>query len=140
MKELNDWKFLWPAVDTVENAKKSSMQGVVTAIFSACVVPIPCLFYLIRQGLLQHFYLIFVPTLLFGLLAFFIYKMSRTAAVSGLIFFLPILISILSRHGGTRYSGSSFFYLFALAIALGFINSIRGTFAYHKMIKQDGGN
>ncbi|MBF0645420.1 hypothetical protein HTZ97_00760 [Desulfuromonas acetoxidans] len=138
MKELNDWRFFWPKINSVETARNAAGQGVAAAIFAACAAPIPCLLYLIRQGQQQHFYLIFAPTLFFGLFAFFIYKMSRTAAVSGLILYLPIVISILNRPGGGRYSGSSFFYFLALAFVLAFINSIRGTFFYHKIIKQDG--
>ncbi len=138
MKELNDWRFFWPKINTVETARNIALQGVAAAIFAACVTPIRCLLYLIGQNLQQHFYLMFVPTLLFALLAFFIYKMSRAAAVVGFLFYLPVLISILSRPGGGRYSATGFFDFLALVFTLGFINTIRGTFAYHKMIKQDG--
>nr|WP_320116663.1 hypothetical protein [uncultured Desulfuromonas sp.] len=128
MEELNDWKFFWPKSDSLAKATTAARQGFIAAIFIACVSPPYMLPGLLSTGLQQHFYLIFVPTLFYGILAVLIYKISRIAALLGFLFFLPKFLVHLLDPGFTT--------VIWVALALAFINSIRGTFAYHGHIKR----
>ncbi|MBF0644749.1 hypothetical protein [Desulfuromonas acetoxidans] len=128
MEELNDWKFFWPKTDSLPKATTAARQGFIAAIFIACVSPPYMLPTLLSAGLQQHFYIIFIPTLFYGVLAVFVYKMSRVAALVGFLVFLPRFVIHLLEPGFTS--------IVWVALALAFINSIRGTFAYHKHARQ----
>ena len=66
---------------------------------------------------------------LFALIAFGIYKMSRLAAVLGLLLYLWGQLSQILATGKTNF-------ILVILFTLYFIHGIRGTFAYHKLKKQ----
>jgi hypothetical protein len=65
--------------------------------------------------------------LIYGLIAYLTYKMSRVAAVLGLVIYLGDRLVLIARSGANANFTLAIFFIFA------FINSIRGTFAYHRL-------
>ncbi len=75
-----------------------------------------------------------VDAAIFGIIAWGIYRMSRVAAVAGLVGYSLEKIYMQATLGSKVGSG-----LFvAVIIILAFINAVRGTFAYHRMKRGDG--
>jgi hypothetical protein len=74
----------------------------------------------------------FVDAALFGVIAWGIYWMSRVAAIAGLgLYILEQVASVAttdSKHG---------FGAITIIIILAFVNSVRGTFAYHRLRKAE---
>ena len=67
-----------------------------------------------------------VMMLVYGLIAFLIYKMSRVAAILGLVIYVIEQLVVLAKYGVSGHVVVAILFVFA------FINSIRGTFAYHR--------
>gem|GEM_PF-4323823 len=66
---------------------------------------------------------------LFALIAFGIYKMSRVAAVIGIALYLWGQLNQILATGNSNY-------ILVILFTLYFIHAIRGTFAYHKLKKE----
>jgi hypothetical protein len=70
-----------------------------------------------------------VDAAIFGLIAWGIYRMSRVAAIAGLIFYIAERIAMHIILGRSYVSAIFVTALFLFA----FINAVRGTFAYHRL-------
>ncbi len=123
-------RFFLPTIDDVESAKKAARQGgwyamvigIVTAtITTFAVTGVTNLF-----GLDAYSY---VDAVIFLLLAFFIFRMSRTAAIIALGLYVGEQVLQLLDTGGK--SGGA-----GIVLGFFFVNSVRGTLAYHRFVKE----
>jgi hypothetical protein len=111
-------EFCWPAIKDADSAKKAADQGFIAAI----------LFFLnsLQDIFSEHYAAASLGVLIVAICGYGTRRMSRVAAVAGLVFILP----------GALYSAATEKSLNAfvlLIICLLFFNSIRGTFAYPKL-------
>ena len=120
------WRNLWPDVDDVESARSASRQGMWAALVVAVVTGIVAAF----QGLGLNWYA-FVDVGMFLLIAWGIRRVSRMAAVAGLVLFVIERIAIF---GQTKQTGG----IVAIALLLAFGNGARGAFAYRRLKKASG--
>lgn len=125
MEELNTLAFFWPATNSHDKAVLAARQGFIASLFISCISPIYLILRLVSMQSLQYFYIIFIPVIVYALLAVLIFKLSRIAAILGLILALPALVFSISNPG--------LLLIVPIALTLSFINSIRGTFAYHRI-------
>lgn len=114
----------WPTTFDRETAKKTSRQGFWAAVFVSLFTGVmawsqPSVFS--RVTLFDAF--------LFAMIAFGIYRMSRTAAVAGLVLYILEQASAWMEHGFKNP-------VIAILLVFCFINGIRGTFAYHELAKK----
>jgi len=72
-----------------------------------------------------------IEVILFAAIGIGIYKLSRIAAVAGLVIYMTEKIFVLVQ-GGSLFSGGFYLLIFVYA----FINGIRGTFAYQRFAKK----
>ncbi|MFH1146663.1 MAG: hypothetical protein V1736_03035 [Pseudomonadota bacterium] len=118
-------RYIWPSIKDSHDAGEAAFQGVAAA--AACIL-------LSFSG--AHSSIIGIPLLdrtgvfmvadavFFAVIALGIYRMSRAAAVAGAAFFL-LDKSIAFASCGLFHSVA------AVAVLFSYMNSIRGTFAYH---------
>ena len=123
----NPLSAFWPAVDTLEAAKNTAKQGGIAAAIVAVITAVFAILSLFGVELVSIWAL--VDAGLFALIAFGVFKMSRVAAVLGLLIYLWGQINQMLATGKIN---SILFILFVLY----FIHGIRGTFAYHKLKNQ----
>ncbi len=117
------WRALWPDVDDVVSAKDASRQGMWAAIIVGGVTAI-----LAPLGFLGVDAWALCDAVLFFSIAWGIYKVSRTAAVAGLLLFLLERIVMFTQ---TRQTGG----IVALVLLLAFGNGARGAFAYRRLMR-----
>lgn len=123
----NPMSGFWPAVDTLEAAKSTAKLGGVTAAIVAVVTAIVAILSLFGVEFASIWALIDAG--LFALISFGIFKMSRIAAVLGLLLYLWGQITQMLSTGSMNYI---LFLLFTLYL----VHGVRGTFAYHKLKKE----
>jgi hypothetical protein len=117
---------VWPKITDLESAQGAARQGFWAAIIAAVVTVVVVV--LVQAGV-QVFDVsinaleVSIDAALFLIVAWGIHKMSRTAAVCGLVF------NILS-----WWSQEPAGLVWAAIFMVLYINGIRGTFRYHKMI------
>ncbi len=114
---------VWPTITDLESAKGAARQGFWAAIIAAVVTAVVVV--LVQAGFQVFDVSIeaLVDAALFAIVAWGIHKMSRTAAVGGLV--LNIWSWSIQGPGGL---------VWAAIFTLMYINGIRGTFQYHKMM------
>ena len=135
MGYLKRWEWLWPDVDIVEGDKKAAMQG-----FWACVfIMVFCLWgslddYFKNPSKLDsdNLYPLFIVVLVMSFVAWRISKMSRVWSVIGLLLYVAV-------QAYTAILNPSDFKIgyFTFILPFMFINSVRGTSAYHKRVKSN---
>jgi len=118
------YNWIWPKIIDVESAKKAAKQGMYASVFIAGTTLL--LLVLSIQGFnpmnLDAYSLIDI--MIFIIIAWRIYAMSRTAAILGLAFYILEQIFLFNDFG-FRMSAVMVIIIFA------FINSIRGTNAFN---------
>jgi len=126
MAKESTW--FWPKITDEASAKKTAKQGMVAAIYVAASTSIVAL---LKSKGFDDWSLI--DAAIFAIIAYGIYKVSRTAAVVGFtLFLLSSRIFLWVRHGLGGDIVAIMFSFIAILVTLAFINSMRGTFAYHK--------
>jgi len=117
--------YLWPKITDVESSKKAAKQGILVFVFCIVVTSVALIMsYFQNKAVLGMNSYALVDLVLFVIIAFGMYKMSRLAAVCGLILYVIERIVTVNNMNGV-----SFIVMFVLIMML--INCIRGTFAYH---------
>ncbi len=102
----------WPSVETEEEAKGAAHQGAGAAIFVASVTALFAVLAIFNIRILPRFSLLsLVDAGLFAFMAWRIYRNSIYA------------------HGSTATAG----WVVGVVILLGFVNGVRGAFAYHRL-------
>jgi hypothetical protein len=126
---MENKKWYWPDVSDLESAKKAARNGMWCAIFVASVTTIVVLlttfFGLSIMGVKAGALL---DAALFAGIAYGLSRYSRFAAVAGFALFVLEKIYMLATTGNFFSVG-----FLGIVIALGFWNSVRGTFAYYKL-------
>ena len=118
----NIQRFLWPTIRDAESAKKAAEQGLMAA----------ALYFVMSFGFFlssEHFIIAGVGVLVVAACGYGARRMSRVAAVAGFIFVVPGI-------WGTLAQGQTIAMLSMIIISLLFLNSVRGTFWYHKYLKE----
>ena len=115
-------------IEDVDSAKKAARLGLYASMFVSAFGIIWIVF---KQPELiaEYGYGVFIDSLVFALIAWGIYKMSRTASVLGLLFYLFQQIVAYPSFG---FEFKVRRIMMPAILILMFINSIRGTFAFHK--------
>jgi len=111
--------WLWPKITDVKSARSAARQGFGAAMFLAVWTV-----YTVLVGYVS--YSSFVDAAIFALIGWRLYRMSRAAAVVGLVVFGGERIFQWFEHGT---AGNPLMILF---LFLAFANSIRGTFAHRQ--------
>lgn len=121
----------WPIVDDLESAKKATRYGFWASILCAVVTVATVIlgYYGIQPHSMNNMsfdlFALF-DAALFAVIAWGLYKMSRTAAVAGLSLYFIERIYMWSVY-------SLKIPVMAIIVSLLFVHSIRGTFAYHRL-------
>lgn len=138
MISFSRWKdWIWPEISHAGIAKEAARQGFWIATFIAVFNAILSIFGHFGIQILQIIGIEdfdlwgLLDSALFAIIAWRIWKMSRIAAIAGLALYGFGRIDVFLTYG-------TYFVLRATTIifAIAFLNSIRGTFAYHKFIKK----
>ena len=122
----------WPDVSTLAGARSARMYGVWAALFSAVVTAIFASWSIVSGEEVLGFVdaSAFVDVAIFAAIAFGIYKGSRFAAVAGLVVFVGEKIYQMAFSS----SGSGIF--LALALTYCYVIAIRGTYALHRLRRE----
>jgi nitrate reductase gamma subunit len=120
-----------PTIVTLSDAQSTGRQGTWAACFVTGIMSLVALASILgrlpedfpRNGWAL------IDAAIFGLIAWGIYRMSRVAAVAGLVLYIIERIAMHIVMGKSRISGIFITVLFLVM----FINAVRGTFAYHRM-------
>jgi hypothetical protein len=118
----------WPEINDTASAKKAAMQGcwssLIIAVITGAIAIAAHYGYAFILGI--DIYAL-IDAALFLIIAVGIWKMSRVAAIAGLILFIIERGLSIAEGGGTSNVIILIFFL------LMFINGIRGTFKYHQL-------
>jgi hypothetical protein len=121
----------FPTIVTLSDAQSTGRQGTWAACFIAGIMSLVALASILER-LPEDFPRdgwALIDAAIFGLIAWGIYRMSRVAAVAGLVLYIIERIAMHIVLGKSHISGIFVTVLFLFA----FINAVRGTFAYHRM-------
>lgn len=118
--------WIWPETDDVESARKAAKQGMYASFIIAVFLFILLLVNTPELSLQNVDPYSVVDILIYILIGWRIGKMSKTAAVLGLIVYLISQVYIVAEMG---FSYSFIKILFILM----FVNAIRGTFTFRKL-------
>jgi hypothetical protein len=123
-KKKAGWAAFWPQVTNIESARNAAMQGCWAAVLGAAITALFAIasFYGFQAVKGIDAYAL-VDAVLLLVLAWGIWKMSRTAALIALIYFVGSKLLIISENG----IGNP---IMMIIFGLFYINSVRGTFAY----------
>jgi len=122
---------LWPDVVDLESATAAGREGTAAAfIVSGITTLFAVLSYFDVLDVVSPWALVDAGAM--ALLGFFIHRMSRSAAVIALVWF------IVARIQGAVTHGFASNVLLGLILLAGFISGIRGIFAYHRFARRTG--
>lgn len=125
-------EWLWPTIDDMESAKKAAHKGAAAAFVITIVTG--AVTFLAVQGVEIFKDLAnsssFIDAGLFLVIGFFIYRLSRIAAVIGLLLYIGEQVMMI-QAAGFRFSA-----LMILLVCY-FISGVRGTFEYHNLKKSE---
>ncbi len=120
----------WPSVETEVEAEGAAHQGAGAAIFVASVTALFSVLAVFDIRILPGFSpLSLVDAVLFAIVAWRIYRMSRAWALVGLLGYASERAYSIYAHGSTATAG----WVVGIVILLGFVNGVRGTFAHHRL-------
>ena len=114
-------EFVWPSIKDADSAKKAAEQGLMAA----------ALYFVMSFGFFlssEHFLAAALGVLVVGACGYGARRMSRIAAVAGLIFLVPGV-------WGTMAQGQTIAMISMVVICLLFANAVRGTFLYRRFAK-----
>jgi Na+/proline symporter len=125
MKKIT-YNFLYPSITDISSAKEAVMYGYLSAALTAGITTISFIIKLFNSNSYDNIYIASVivgDILPITILGYFIFRMSRIAAILALLLCLFELIS--------RYESNESVVMMAFFIFF-YISSIRGTFLYKK--------
>jgi hypothetical protein len=121
--------WLWRDIVDTETAKKAAREGFWAAVIGAVLNTVIALLSLAGIRLFNADIWFLIDTVIIGIIALGIYRMSRIAAVAGLANYIIAQIFLWIDTGPSSI-------VVLIIFAKMFLNSIRGTFAYHKYRKE----
>lgn len=125
---MQNKKWYWPDVSDLDGAKEAARYGMWCAVFVAGVTTFVVLLATFGVSIMGTKPAALLDAVLFAGIAFGLSKNSRFAAVAGFVLFMIEKIYMLMTTGSFLSVG-----VLGIIIGLGFLNSIRGTFAYWKL-------
>lgn len=115
-------KHFLPEIIDEKTAKKTARQGIWASLWVGISITLLALIFKNYLGL--------VDAVLFFIIAFGIYKMSKFAAYSGLfLYIVEVAANVYSNHKISNLAT-------AIIIIIMFVNGVRGTVAYNKLKKE----
>ncbi len=117
--------FLLPTITDLKSAQSLAQQGTTVCVLIIVLSSVVAAISTSIDGVSPSQWFVGMM-LIYGLIAFMIYRMSRWAAIAGLVLYLGDRTALLVQQGISINVIVSILFVFA------FINSIRGTFAYHR--------
>jgi hypothetical protein len=123
-KKANPWLV---EINDLQSARSAAHQGVGVC---AAIIIVSWIFIVIlaATGAPVNYQPLIVMSIVYGLIGMMIYRMSRLAAIGGLLLYLLERVVMMAQTGA---GGGNIALIIIFAFA--FVNSIRGTFAYHRM-------
>lgn len=121
----NGLQWIWPSIVDIATAQKAAKQGAWAAVFVAAVTTVFSTIGQLNNNFMGFDAWSYLDAVLFAIIAFGIFKYSRTAAILGLLLYLLERAVMWAEHGA-RNPFMAFLFIML------FISSIRGTFEYHK--------
>ena len=121
-------RWLWPEIIDLESARAAARDARNAAIFVAVATVVFVLLSIMGTEFLQPLGLDawgFVDAAIFLVVAWGIHRMSRTAAVAGLIIYIAERLLIMLEAGSRGI-------ILTIILTLLFIHGVRGTFAFHR--------
>ena len=132
------WERYWPDLSDLESAREASRQGMWAALALAGMTAFAML---AESPTVKSFVdprLVVPQMLLFLAIAYGIYRFSKPAAIAGLACFVVCQLYALTKF--VAQSGDRRFTVLAITLLIvAFINGVRGTFAYHRLLKANSG-
>jgi hypothetical protein len=124
----------WPTLRNAEDAKKAAKRGAACALFVGLVTATIATLNLAGiTNLLGLNAWAYVDAAIFLVLALFIYRLSRAAAISALALYALERVGLILMSD-SHYGGGAVTILFVFM----FVNAIRGTFAYRHFTASGG--
>lgn len=123
----------WPPVDTLRNARKATMNGVYAVLI---IVAFSLAGWFLAPQFVggpDMFWFVIGQLGIYSIIGIFIWCNSRVAAILGLALFVADKIAQI---GVVPFNPG--YIIVSLAIILGFVHAIRGTFAHHRLKAAQG--
>jgi len=124
-------QWIWPDITDIASAKKAAKLGyqvsLLIAGFTTLVICINILFHINLFGIDLW---AFLDVFSFLIIAFGIYKLNRGVAIAGLLLYCFEEVITIRTIPTSSINFTAVFFIIC------YINSIRGTFAYHKYISK----
>ena len=120
--------FIWPDVSTPEQARSAANGGAIAACIIVVITSGLALYAILKSPVLNVTAWSFVDAFLFAVVGIGIWKLSRVAAVAGLVLYLIEQVALWSSPGPKPT-------VMAVLFILLFVHAIRGTFSYHRLTK-----
>ena len=117
---------LWPEIRDEDSARYAAKQGMVGALVVAGVTALVSFL-----GTMGFSLWSLLDAAVFVAIGVGIWRMSRAAAVAGLVVFLIERVQMAAAHPDQASKGV----VMGVIITIAFINGIRGTFAYHRFTR-----
>jgi hypothetical protein len=125
---MNSGSWFWPSLNDIDGARDACRLGMWCAIIVAGITALFAGLALAGVSVMRIQASAFVDAALFAGIAFGIYKYSRVAAVAGFALFLIEKIYQVIQQGPLGAG------VLGIIFLIGFLNAMRGTFAYHKLV------
>ena len=125
---MNRGSWFWPDVSDLDGARSACRLGMWCAIVVAAVTSLVSILSLFGIRVLGASAYSLVDAALFAAIAFGMSRYSRFAAVAGFLLYLAEKILTLVATGSILGVGA-----LGVVFLIGFLNAIRGSFAYHKL-------
>lgn len=121
-------EWIWPSIVDIESAQKASKQGAWAATWVAGTTLVLVAISSAGSQVIDFDLWSIVPAFLFIIIGWGIFKMNKIASATGLALFIVGKAVMWVENGAQSPVMAIFF-------ALMFTNSVRGTYAYHKLAK-----
>jgi len=125
--------WLWPKMDSVENAESAIKVAVGVAILSCAITTVVSFLPLFGKSFYGFGLMSLIDVSIIGLLALGLRRKSRICAVSLISFFVLGKVQLFTQLGSNLNSTGL---VSSLIFGLFFLNGTRGTFAYWKLSEQ----
>lgn len=121
--------WVWPIITDIQTARAASRQGIFAALVVASVTTILALIALAGAPVMGIDGTALLDAVIFFLVAWRIHRFSKVAPIVGLALFVAGRLYMWSVAGPSNP-------ILPIILTLAFINSIRGTYAYHEFVQQ----
>lgn len=125
---MNSGSWFWPDVSDIDGAKDATRYGMWCAVLVSGFTAVFAILALLGIRLMGVAPAALLDAVLFAAIAYGLYRYSRFAAVAGFVLFLLEKTYALMQTGSILGVG-----VLGVVILFGFLNGMRGAFAYQKL-------